>query len=79
VISPRGPARCHSIRPQALPIIGARAMLPELSEGSFFTGHRLVGGGRHELGSGDRASGLTLTMSLADGSEANPTAGTGTE
>jgi len=38
IVAPTGAADITSGKWQALPIIGARAMLPELSEGSFFTG-----------------------------------------
>jgi hypothetical protein len=38
IVAPTGAPDLTSGKWQALPIIGARAMLPELSEGSFFTG-----------------------------------------
>ena len=37
IIAPTGAPDITSGKWQAMPIIGARAMLPELSEGSFFT------------------------------------------
>ena len=38
IVAPTGAPDLTSGRWQALPIVGARYMLPELSEGSFFTG-----------------------------------------
>ena len=38
IVAPTGASDITSGKWQALPIIGARTMLPELSEGSFFTG-----------------------------------------